>query len=145
MNKIENQRKQALLQLLDVYEKTELRVEKKRAFEQINKVSSIPVDQSFLEEYWSSMSADEFCTIHSVIPKRAENITDENVRGIIELMVQNADDIDKSEYYMLKYEEAIESYFKKNSGSLREILWEDEEPNVAKIIKELSRPEVISL
>ena len=119
MNETEIQRKKSLLQLLKEYEETELKGEEERIFEEMNKISSIPIDQSFLEQYWSSVSADEFCTIHSVIPENGRNITDENVTGIIEILVQSAEDIDKSEYYMLKYEEAIEFYFKKNSGSLR--------------------------
>ncbi len=145
MNETEIQKKQTLLQLLKEYEKTEIEEDKGRLLDEMNKVSSIPVEQSFLDQYWSSMSADEFCTIHSVIPEHGRNITHSNITEIIELLVGCVDDIARSEYYLLKYEDAVEYFFKKNSGSLREILGEDDEPEVAKVISKMSKPDVINL
>ena len=113
-----------LVILAKEYEENTGDIERPSIYEKMQKISPCGIDIDFLENYRKSMDLEEFCLIHSVQKENVKNITGENVRNILLIVLNSLDDSDLSEYFLLKYSDAIEYYYMKNSGALMESLYE---------------------
>ncbi len=63
---------------------------------------------------------------------------------MLEKLIEARQDVHAFEYYLQKYENAIELYYKKNSGTLR-LSFSENDVSVKTLIKKLSKPDVIQL
>lgn len=145
MNEDESKIYAALYDLVKEYEKTSEIDSRTEIFSRMNSVAAEQIDLNFLNDYWRSMSIEEFCEIHSIIPEKCENRSKDEIEAMLSKLLSCENGTDDLNYYIRKYEKAVEFCFKKNSGALADCFYEENINSVTELIEVLSKPDVIQL
>ncbi len=92
------------------------------------------------------MGIDEFCLLYSCDSTQSINNPEcDNVINDFIKCKSNPNEISKLEYLLIKYENCIENHFKLPSGSLREIIYNDNVNTREQFTAEIKKYSVIIL
>ncbi|MFC3094238.1 hypothetical protein DRW07_14880 [Alteromonas sediminis] len=122
MNDIEKDRYKKILSLMEAYESKTDSSERESVLEQINEI--VKVGEFEVNEYYGSCSLEEFCRSLAIIPCDGNSLNKSVALEIVKDIVE-CEDIDRQEYLLSKYSDAIEFAFKKNSGFLEDCIFKE--------------------
>lgn len=144
MNKEEQDVYSNLLTLVGEYEDSAEEA-KSALLLKINDIASSEVDKDFIDNYWASMSIEEFCEIHAIIREDIDHVSSVEIDKFIDTLIDKKNTPLEFPYFLFKYELAIEFFYKKNSGTVSNIFMRDESQSKEYVLNELKNSDVIIL
>lgn len=123
MNKHEQKNYIDLLKLVKEYEHAEKDLSlQKYLLEKVNDISNIKVEKSYIDNYWSGVSLEDFCFTLAIEREQPQIHEEKEIFHFINTIIEHTEDQKKFEYYLTKYENAVEFFFRQSSGKLRELI-----------------------
>ncbi|MDP8033039.1 hypothetical protein QJU43_01880 [Pasteurella atlantica] len=121
MTKQETIRSENLFHLLEDYSEDLPQEKKESILEQVNKIAVMHTDIDTLDNYWCSMSLDEFCDSLAIQPIEVGTISEAEINEGLRLIWET--EPPEQMYYLEKYTKVIEDYYKRSEGTISDMLF----------------------
>ncbi|MDP8161744.1 hypothetical protein QJU89_00755 [Pasteurella skyensis] len=121
MTKQEIVRSENLFRLLEGYSEDLPQEKKEYILEQVNKVVAVHTDIDALDNYWCSMSLNEFCDSLAIQAIEVGTISEAEINEGLRLIWET--EPPEQIYYLEKYTKAIEDYYKRSEGTISDMLF----------------------
>jgi len=145
MNENELSIKHELIKLVSLYDETTSEEKKLVLYNKIAELANNNLDNDYLDNYYCSCSIEEFCTQLSIEIIQPNNHNKTEILNFIHTIFQHRNNIDSFDYYIEKFSLAIEYFYKKPQGTLREYIYHDDIDTIDAIINKLNEDTTIYL
>lgn len=144
MNERETRKFQKLVKLISSYSEDLSASEKEAALTKVNELAAYEIDIYELDTYWKSQSIEEFSTRLAIEIIQPATLNENQILKALN-SICDEEDVEILDYLLCKYSDAIEHHFQKSSGTLIDILNDEDDDTFDKIVAALNESDTICL